>query len=98
MGSKSKCTGKGLIHKKAQKAPKIFLCLLCLFVATVAQTPAPPSYVLRPARIFVTRLSRCGSRAQRITFATRSGLDSQQFAIWERNAPVPQLACTLPCL
>src|SRR6059036_2536780 len=52
MGSKSKCTGKGFRHKKAQKAPKIFLCLLCLFVATVAQTPAPQSYVLRPARIF----------------------------------------------
>ena len=52
MGSKSKCTGKGFSHKKAQKAPKIFLCLLCLFVATVAQTPAPQSYVLRPARIF----------------------------------------------
>src|SRR3989442_4196164 len=52
MGSKSKCTGKGFDHKKAQKAPKIFLCLLCLFVATVAQTPAPQSYVLRPARIF----------------------------------------------
>src|SRR5881409_3971443 len=52
MGSKSKCTGKGFNHKKAQKAPKIFLCLLCLFVATVAQTPAPQSYVLRPARIF----------------------------------------------
>ncbi len=52
MGSKSKCTGKGLTHKKPQKAPKIFLCLLCLFVATVAQTPAPQSYVLRPARVF----------------------------------------------
>src|SRR5881409_2894459 len=52
MGSKSKCTGKGFNHKKAQKAPKIFLCLLCLFVATVAQTPAPQSYVLRPARVF----------------------------------------------
>src|SRR5881296_242781 len=52
MGSKSKCTGKGLSREKAQKAPKIFLCLLCLFVATVAQTPAPPSYVLRPARVF----------------------------------------------
>src|SRR6266571_3008603 len=52
MGSKSKCTEKGFNHKKAQKAPKIFLCLLCLFVATVAQTPAPQSYVLRPARIF----------------------------------------------
>src|SRR5437773_3209696 len=52
MGSKSKRTGKGLSREKAQKAPKIFLCLLCLFVATVAQTPAPQSYVLRPARIF----------------------------------------------
>src|SRR5881628_1452436 len=52
MGSKSKCTGKGFSNKKAPKAPKIFLCLLCLFVATVAQTPAPQSYVLRPARIF----------------------------------------------
>src|SRR5205809_5478961 len=38
MGSKSKRTGKGLSRKKAQKAPKIFLCLLGLFVATVAQT------------------------------------------------------------
>ena len=52
MGSKSKRTGKGLSRKKAQKAPKLFLCLLCLFVATVAQTPAPQSYVLRPARVF----------------------------------------------
>src|SRR2546427_10746276 len=52
MGSKSKCTGKGFNHKKAQKAPKIFLCLLCLFVATVDQTPAPQSYALRPASIF----------------------------------------------
>src|SRR3989441_3114687 len=52
MGSKSKRTGKGLSREKAQKAPKIFLCLLCLFVATVAPTPAPQSYVLRPARIF----------------------------------------------
>src|SRR3989442_10017973 len=52
MGSKSKRTGKGLSGEKGQKAPKIFLCLLCLFVATVAQTPAPPSYVLRPARVF----------------------------------------------
>ena len=38
MGSKSKRKGKGLSRKKAQKAPKIFLCLLGLFVATVAQT------------------------------------------------------------
>src|SRR3989475_10763022 len=52
MGSKSKCTGKGFNHKKAKKAPKIFVCLLCLFVATVDQTPAPQSYALRPASIF----------------------------------------------
>src|SRR5881628_1665755 len=52
MGSKSKCTGKGFSHKKAQKTQKLFLCLLCLFVATVAQTPAPQSYVLRPAHVF----------------------------------------------
>src|SRR3989475_6566884 len=52
MGSKSKRTGTVLSREKAQKAPKIFLCLLCLFVATVAQTPASQSYVLRPARIF----------------------------------------------
>ena len=48
MGSRS----RGISHKKAQKTQKILLCLLCLFVATVAQTPAPPSYVLRPARVF----------------------------------------------
>src|SRR5947199_280239 len=52
MGSKSKCTGKGFSDKKAQKTQKLFLCLLCLFVVTVAQTPAPQSYVLRPARVF----------------------------------------------
>src|SRR2546427_6459724 len=52
MGSKSKRTGKGLSREKAQKPQKVLLCLLCLFVATVAQTPAPPSYVLRPARVF----------------------------------------------
>src|SRR5437867_7572171 len=52
MGSKSKCTGKGFSNKKAQKTQKLFLCLLCLFVSTVAQTPAPQSYVLRPARVF----------------------------------------------
>src|SRR5213594_4769363 len=52
MGSKSKYTEKGFSHKKAQKTQKLFLCLLCLFVATVAQTPAPQSYVLRPARVF----------------------------------------------
>src|SRR5213594_3809505 len=52
MGSKSKCTGKGFSNKKAQKTQKLFLCLLCLFVVTVAQTPAPQSYVLRPARVF----------------------------------------------
>src|SRR5437867_6147620 len=52
MGSKSKCTGKGFSNKKAQKTQKLFLCLLCLFVSTVAQTPAPQSYVRRPARVF----------------------------------------------
>src|SRR5213594_3749032 len=52
MGSRGKCTGKGFSNKKAQKTQKLFLCLLCLFVAPVAQTPAPQSYVLRPARVF----------------------------------------------
>src|SRR5438093_2539995 len=52
MGSKSKCTGKGFSNKKAQKTQKLFLCLLCLFVVTVAQTPAPQSYVLRPGHVF----------------------------------------------
>src|SRR5262245_56243508 len=55
MESRSKCMGKEITSdKKTQKTQEFLLCLLCLFVAgvTLAQTPPPQSYVLRPARVF----------------------------------------------
>src|SRR5262245_56601308 len=42
---------RGISHKKAQKAQRVLLYLLCLFVANSSASQTP-SYVLRPARIF----------------------------------------------